>query len=413
MLNTLADAYPTPFFAYDADLVRQRCTQLRDAFAPFKIKLYYAVKANDHPAVVAIAAEAGIGACLVSRGEMQRASAGGVPYGNMLMNGVGKTDDEIEFALTHGIGQLNVEGLPEMPRIAAIARKLGKRAVICTRINPEITANAYSHNTTARRTDKFGLLVEDLPQIRALVAQHPELDWRGFSCHIGSQIEGVDALAASYRVMADLFRAERQTQPQFDRLDLGGGFGVPYTPEAVYAQPADYARLINEVAGDLIETGVTIQMEPGRFIAAEAGHIITRVVQVKDSGGNRFVIVDAAMNNLIRPAMYGARHSMTLLRQSSAAPQACTIAGPICESGDVFGRDYMLAGDIAAGDFIAIGNAGAYGIAMSSMYNARDRVAEVMFDEAGHRLIRRALSAAEFDALTLVDEETSSVRARA
>ena len=418
----LADALPTPFWVYDAALVRERVAELVEAFAQQHVRLYYAVKANDHPAIIALASAGGIGACLVSRGEFERARAGGVAPNMMLMNGVGKSRAEIAFALTAGIGQLNAESLAELEMIASVAEELGIRACVCVRINPEITANTHNHTTVARRTDKFGLLIEDLPVVRAIVAAHAALDWRGFSCHIGSQIHGVSELSASYRVMADLFRAERKTQPQFDRLDLGGGFGVSYSGDH-YARPADYAALISDVTGDLQREGVTIQVEPGRFVVAEAGALITSVLRVKDSGGppttdgvpsdgTRFIIVDAAMNNLIRPTLYDAYHPITLARESTAHYVPCTVAGPVCESADVFARGRDLPEDIEAGDILIIGFAGAYGAAMSSMYNARDRLAEIMVDGDSAVLIRRAMSASEFDQMTLTNEDVVTKKAR-
>jgi len=402
----LANHYPTPFFAYDAGIIKARVQALVSAFATQRVSLHYAIKANDNRHVLQLAADAGIGACLVSRGEFERARAGGIGPAQMLMNGVGKSRDEITFVLQNQIGQLNVESLPELPVIADIAKQLGIRATICLRINPEVVAKAHSHTITARRTDKFGLLVEDLPEARAIIASHPELDWRGFSCHIGSQVHGVEELAESYRVMADLFRTERKTQLHFDRLDLGGGFGVSYTGEN-YAQPADYAPVILEITKDLQESGVTIQLEPGRYIAAEAGTLVTQALYVKDSGQGdartRFVVVDAAMNNLIRPALYGAYHPITLARDSAAGSVPATIVGPVCESGDVFAVARDLPADVKAGDIVKIGFAGAYGMAMSSQYNARDRLAEVLVDGDSHKLIRRAFSAREYDDLTLID----------
>ncbi len=410
----LCKSAPTPFWVYDASIIRNRCAELVRAFADHNVKLYYAVKANDHPAIVALAASAGIGACLVSQGEFERAQAGGVQPGAMLMNGVGKSRDEIAFVLANGIGQLNAESLAELETIAAAAEELNTRARIGVRINPEITANTHDHTTVARRTDKFGLLIEDLPAVRAIVAKHPALDWRGFSCHIGSQIHGVAELAASYRSMAELFRAERKTQPQFDRLDLGGGFGVSYSGER-YARPDEYPKLIAEVTGDLQKDGVTIQLEPGRFIVAEAGALVTSVLRVKDSGGapasdgspsagTRFVIVDAAMNNLIRPTLYDAYHPIALARESAAHYVPCTIAGPVCESADVFARQRELPEDVAAGDILVIGFAGAYGATMSSMYNARDRLAEVLVDGKKATLIRRVMTAKELDEITLASD---------
>jgi diaminopimelate decarboxylase len=403
--HALAHHYPTPFFAYDAAVIRSRAGELVDAFSGQRVSLHYAVKANDHPAIIAIAAAAGIGACLVTGGELQRAQAGGVPPERMLMNGVGKSRAEIRQALQAGIGQLNVESLPELTVIAEVASELGIRARIGLRINPEIVAKAHTHTTVARRTDKFGLLIEDMPAARAIIAAHPALDWRGLSCHIGSQIHGVDELVESYRVMVELFRTERRAQPQFDRLDLGGGFGVSYTGDT-YARPADYAGVIGDITGDLQASGVTIQLEPGRFLVAEAGALITQVLYVKDSGhgenGTRFIVVDAAMNNLIRPALYDAYHPITLARPSTAETVPCTIVGPVCESADRFARGRDLPADIVAGDILVIGCAGAYGNTMASQYNARDKLAEVLVDGDSHKTIRRAMTATEYDALTVV-----------
>lgn len=421
--RSLAEAIPTPFWVYDAAVIRARVAELASAFAKQRVKLYYAVKANDHPAVIALVAAGGIGACLVSRGELERARMGGVLPENMLMNGVGKSRPEIAFALKAGIGQLNAESLAELEEIAAVAGELGVRAPVGVRINPEITASTHSHTIVARRTDKFGLLVEDLPAVRKLVAVHSMLDWRGFSCHIGSQIHGVSELAAAYRLMAALFREERKTQPQFDRLDLGGGFGVSYSGDH-YARPTDYAALVTEVTGDLQKDGVTIQLEPGRFIVAEAGALVTTVLRVKDSGGapatdatpaagTRFVVVDAAMNDLIRPTLYDAYHPIALTRESSAHYVPCTIVGPVCESADMFARGRELPDDVAAGDVLTIGFAGAYGATMSSMYNARSRLAEIMVDGDRATLIRRSISAADLDRLTLSNETISTAASAA
>lgn len=394
--TALARTYPTPFYAYDAAVLRARIADLTDAFKAQKVSLHYAVKANDNPAIIAMAAKAGIGACLVSAGEMKRALAGGMDPALMLMNGVGKSDDDIRFALANGIGQLNIESIPEITVIADIAREMGVVAPIGLRINPEVAANTHSNIATGRRTDKFGLLAEDLPEAKRIIATRPELKWIALSCHIGSQVHDVNDLRRGYEVMADIFRA----QEGLDRLDLGGGFGVSYKGDS-YARPADFAPVIAEITKDLQARGIRIQLEPGRYIAAEAGTLVTSVVHVKDSGGTRFVIVDAAMNDLIRPALYQAYHPVKLARASRAAPMPATIVGPVCESSDCFARDRDLPADIQRGDILEIGFAGAYGAAMGSQYNARPRLAEVLIDGNEVKLIRRAFTAEEFDAATL------------
>lgn len=395
----LARTYPTPFYMYDAAVIRARIADLTGAFAGQNASLHYAVKANDNPAIIAMAAKAGIGACLVSAGEMRRALAGGMDPALMLMNGVAKSDADIRFALSHGIGQLNAESIPELTTIADIARDMGIRAPIGLRINPEVTADTHSNIATGRRTDKFGILLEDLPEARRVIESRPELKWVALSCHIGSQVHSVENLREGYRVMADIFRSQRDAG--LDRLDLGGGFGVSYKGDA-YSRPADFAPVVAEATRDLQDSGVRIQLEPGRYIAAEAGTLVTSVVQVKKSGETTFVILDAGMNDLMRPALYHAWHPIKLARNSRAPEIHCAVVGPICESSDVFGRDRMLPSDITRGDVVEIGFAGAYGMTMSSQYNARAHLAEVLVDGNEARLIRRAFTAEEYDAATLV-----------
>ena len=306
----LSDQYPTPYYAYDAAIIRARVAELADAFKGQKVTLHYAVKANDNPAVIAIAAKAGIGACLVSAGEMKRAMKGGMKPADMLMNGVGKSDADIAFALENGIGQLNVESIPELNVIADIAKSMGVAANIGVRINPEITASTHTNIATGRRSDKFGILIEDLPEVKKLIASRPELNWVGLSCHIGSQIHDVEELRAGYKVMADLFARELDAGAKLDRLDLGGGFGVSYKPDQIggdaYSKPRDFAPVVQDITKPLQDRGIRIQLEPGRYVAAEAGTLVTRVLFVKDSGGYKFVIVDSAMNDLLRPALYQA-----------------------------------------------------------------------------------------------------------
>lgn len=395
-IAALARTYPTPFYAYDAAVLRARITDLTEAFKAQSVSLHYAVKANDTPAIIAMAAEAGIGACLVSAGEMKRALAGGMRPDLMLMNGVGKSDEDIRFALANGIGQLNIESVPEITVIADIARDMGVTAPVGLRINPEVTAETHTNITTGRRTDKFGMLAEDLPEAKRIIASRPELKWLALSCHIGSQVQNVSDLKRGYEVMVDIFKS----QQGLDRLDLGGGFGVSYKGDA-YARPADFAPVIADVTKDLQMRGVRIQLEPGRYIAAEAGTVVTSVLFVKDSGGTRFVIVDAAMNDLIRPALYQAYHPIKLARASKAPMMPATIVGPVCESSDCFARDRDLPADIQRGDILEIGFAGAYGATMGSQYNARPRLAEVLIDGNEAKLIRRAFTAEEFDAATL------------
>ena len=397
--TALAKTYPTPFYVYDAGVIRQRVSNLTSAFKDQNVSLHYAVKANDNPALIKMAADGGIGACLVSSGEMKKALAGGMKPADMLMNGVGKTDHDIRFALSHGIGQLNVESIPELTVIADIARDLGVVAPIGVRINPNVTAEStHTSITTGRKGDKFGIMAEDLGAAKDIILSRPELKWLGLSCHIGSQIMNPKELENGYRVMADLFRG----QNGLDRLDLGGGFGVSYKGDVVAAQPADFAPIVHSVTKDLQGRGIRIQLEPGRYIVAEAGTLVTKITFVKHSGGFDFIVLDSGMGDLMRPALYGAYHPMTLARKSTAAEKPFTIVGPICESTDCFARDRLMPGDTQRGDIIAIGFAGAYGHTMSNQFNARDRLAEYLVDGPQIKQIRRSISAEEFDQLTII-----------
>lgn len=390
----------TPYYLYDAGIIKDRAAELVTAFKGQNVKLHYAVKANDNPVLIELIAKHGIGGCLVTMGEMKRALRAGMKPQDMLMNGSGKSADDIRFALKNGIGQLNAESISELTVIADIAKELNVTADICLRVNPEIAATTHSYLATGRRTDKFGILIEDIEAAHAVIKTRPELTWRGFSCHIGTQVHDAKELTHGYRRIIDLFKEWRVQVPGFDRLDLGGGFGVSYTGET-YARPAEYAALLQELCGDMMKDGIFIQLEPGRFLVAESGALVTKVLYVKDSGGTRFVIVDAAMNNLIRPALYGAYHPIELARTSAAPMHYCTIAGPVCESGDVFATERPLPDDVRAGDELHIGFAGAYGHVMSSFYNARDRLPEYLRDAGEINCIRRGFSAEELDNLTL------------
>jgi len=396
--SILARTYPTPFYVYDAKVIQERVGNLTSAFKGQNVSLHYAVKANDNPAIIKFAADGGIGACLVSAGEMKKALAGGIAPKDMLMNGVGKTDEDIRFGLSKGIGQLNAESIPELTVIADIARDLGVIAPIGIRINPNVAAEStHTSITTGRKGDKFGIMAEDLGAAKEIILSRPELKWLGLSCHIGSQIMNPAELEKGYRVMTDLFRG----QNGLDRLDLGGGFGVSYKGDVIAAQPSDFAPIIQNVTKDLQGRGIRIQLEPGRYIVAEAGTLITKVTFVKHSGGFDFVILDSGMSDLMRPALYAAYHPIKLVRKSDASEKPFTIVGPICESTDCFARDRMLPGDIARGDIMAIQFAGAYGHTMSNQFNARDRLAEYLVDAGQVKQIRRAISAEEFDELTL------------
>lgn len=376
-LDDIAAAIGTPCYVYAANAMRQRLRALLDAFGEPAPLVCYAVKANNNLAVVRVLAAAGAGADTVSGGEIRRARAAGVAPERIVLAGVAKTDDEIALALREGVLQLNVESLQELERIDAVARGLGKRAPIALRVNPDVAAGTHDKITTGRRIDKFGL---PFGQARAAYARALELSGVepvGLHLHIGSQITSLEPFEAAYGKAVSLYRELRAAGVPLRRLDLGGGLGVRYQKETP-VDPLAFAALVRRLTAGL---DAELVLEPGRWLVAEAGVLVASVIDVKQGEDRRFLVLDAGMHTLIRPALYGARHAILPLRDAPERRHLVPmdVVGPICESSDIFGRDYHLP-PLRPGDRVALMAAGAYGAVMASDYNSRPSPAEVLVD---------------------------------
>ncbi|HET6467590.1 MAG TPA: diaminopimelate decarboxylase [Geminicoccaceae bacterium] len=376
-LAEIAAAVGTPVYVYSASAMRRRLAAFQAAFQGQRALFCYALKANNRLAVVRTLAAAGAGAEVVSGGEIRRALAAGVAPERIVYAGIAKGDADIRLALETGILQLNVESVPELARIAAIAASLGRTAPVAIRVNPDVAAATHDKISTGRRHDKFGLPWTAAHEVYALARRLPGVAPVGLHLHIGSQIVDTAPFEAAYGRAVALFRELRAAGIPLRRLDLGGGFGVRYDTETPLP-PEELARLVRRLTDGL---DAELLFEPGRALVAEAGVLVAGVVYVKETEERRFLILDAGMNVLLRPALYGASHPILPVRQPAAeSPLVATdVVGPICESSDVFARGRALP-PLGPGELIAIGSAGAYGAVMASDYNSFRSAAEVLVD---------------------------------
>lgn len=396
-LESIASAVGTPFYAYSAPALRARQAALQAAVGPLGVAVCFAVKACGNIHVLAELAQLGCGMDIVSGGEMQRALAAGCPAGRIIFSGVGKTKAEIRAALEAGVHQINVESPAELEMVAEVARELEVRAPVALRVNPDVDAHTHAKITTGRKDSKFGIPAD---QIHALYSKAaPEVRMVGLAVHIGSQILDLEPFRQAWGVLADLVRGLRAAGLSVDRLDLGGGLGVGADDKSG-PDLAEYAAIIAETVGGL---GLALNVEPGRWLCAPAGAMVTRVLYLKPGEEADFVILDAGMNDLMRPALYDARHAVAPVHALRPAGRArdCRLVGPICESSDDFGT-YQDLGVLRAGDLLAFRDAGAYGAAMSCTYNSRDLIPEVLVDGDRFRVIRRRQTIQ--DALRLEEE---------
>ena len=387
-MSDIAKSVGTPFYCYSSATLTRHYQLFKEALDPLPNLVCYAVKANSNVAVLKVLGDLGAGMDVVSLGEYLRAKAAGVPGSRIVFSGVGKTPDEMRAALAGGIRQFNVESEPELEALSAVAAAMGLQAPIALRVNPDVDARTHEKISTGRKTDKFGVPIAQARALYARAAALPGLQVVGIDMHIGSQLTDLQPFEAAYEKMADLTRALRADGHVITRLDLGGGLGIPYTrSNEAPPLPLDYGAMVKRVLGDL---GCEIEIEPGRLIAGNAGVLVSQVIYRKLTDAREFLIVDAAMNDLVRPAMYAAHHDIIPLVEAPAgAPQApVDIVGPICESGDTFAkqRDLPL---LEAGDLIAFRSAGAYGAVMSSEYNSRLLVPEVLVNGDQFAVIRR------------------------
>ena len=387
-LAAIAARVGTPFYCYSTATLVRHYAVFADALraAGLDATICFALKANSNIAVVRTLARQGAGADVVSEGELRLALAAGVPAGRIVFSGVGKTRDELDFAVAKGIMQVNVESEPELLALSEIAVRRGVRMPIALRVNPDVDAGTHAKITTGRKENKFGIEWTRAHEVFRLARTLPGVEVVAVACHIGSQLTEVAPFRAAFHRIRDLVAILRADGFDIRRLDLGGGLGVPYEDDQVPPSPAEYADAIAATLGDL---GCRIVVEPGRLLVGNAGILVSQVVYVKEGATRTFVVVDAAMNDLMRPALYEAHHDI----QPVAAPPAeapvapVDVVGPVCETGDTFARQRPLP-PLAAGDLVVFRTAGAYGASMASTYNSRPLVPEVLVDGGRFAVVR-------------------------
>jgi diaminopimelate decarboxylase len=384
-LARIAAAVGTPLYCYSSAAIAGAYRRFASALAGESADIHYAVKANSNQAVIRLLARLGAGADVVSEGELRRALAAGVPAGKIVFSGIGKTRDELAFALAQGIAQINVESVSELELLSDLAREVGRTAEIALRVNPDVDARTHAKISTGKKENKFGIDLAHAAEAYRRAAELPGLKPVGLAVHIGSQLTDLAPFEAAFRRLIDLALELRRGGLDVERLDLGGGLGVRYRAEAP-PPIEDYAALARRLIHNL---GFRLSFEPGRALVANAGLLIARVIYVKPGATRRFVIQDAAMNDLIRPALYDAWHEIVPLREPGPAVprEPADVVGPICESSDMFALDRPLP-PVAPGDLLAILSAGAYGAVMSSSYNTRLLVPEVLVEGGEFAVIR-------------------------
>ncbi len=393
-LGSIADEIGTPFYAYSTATLTRHYQIFADALHGMNALVCFAVKANSNIAVLRLLAGLGAGADVVSGGELTRALKAGIPASKIIFSGVGKTDEELSLALSIGIRQINVESVPELEAISRIASANGVVAPIALRINPDIDAGTHAKITTGTLENKFGIEWTLAHEIYSRANQMPGIEVKGLAMHIGSQLHDLEPFRKAYERMGDLVAMIRKDGLSIETLDLGGGFGIPYGDEtAPMPNVEEYAQIVRETLGGL---GVEYIFEPGRVIAGNAGVLVSSVIYVKEGSSKTFVIVDAAMNDLIRPTLYGAYHEIVPVDDPGKDVDMieADIVGPICETGDTFVKSATLPRP-EPGDLLAVRTAGAYGAVQSSTYNTRPLVAEVLVDGDKFHVIRPRLGVEE------------------
>ena len=381
--NELAREYGTPLYVYDFDYITNRYNMLKDAFSARKSLICYAVKANSNLSVLKLLASLGAGFDCVSIGEVRRALLAGAKKYQIILSGVGKRDDELEEALKSDILMINLESEAEMYRLEDIAKKLNLKARISIRVNPDVDAKTHPYISTGLNENKFGVDINTAKKMYIHAKNSATLEPVGVHFHIGSQLTNIEPIIEAAGIVSELMRELKTLEIDIKFFDVGGGIGIIYQNESDISL-YDYAQgILAKLGGQ----DVTIVCEPGRFIVGNAGYFLTSVLYEKFNKQKRFIIVDGAMNDLIRPSLYGAYHGISVVGKNTSAG-ACDVVGPICESGDFFAKNLNLPA-CESGDIIVIKSAGAYGFSMSSNYNSRARAAEVAVQNKTHRLIRK------------------------
>jgi len=399
-LTALAGKVGTPFYVYSAATLRRHVQVLREAFKGIDTLVAYAMKANSNQAVIKLIAREGAGADVVSGGELERAIAAGVPANRIVFSGVGKTFAEMRRALEVGIKCFNLESEPELERLSDVAVSMGMTAPVSVRINPDVDAGTHKKISTGKAENKFGIPFARAREVYARIAALPGVRAVGVDMHIGSQITDMTPFDNAFALLAQLVRDLKAAGHDIRHADVGGGLGIPYHHDAdAPPAPPAYAEIVRKHIGPL---GVSLVLEPGRLIVGNAGILVTKVEYLKE-GGKTFVIVDAAMNDLIRPTLYEAHHDIQPVVHSNLAQITADVVGPVCETGDFIAQDRKMAG-VKEGDLLAVMSAGAYGAVMASTYNSRPLVPEVLVDGDKWHVIRPRKSIEELIALDSVPD---------
>ncbi len=397
-LARIAAEVGTPFYCYSSATLERHYRVLAEAFEGQNALVCFAVKACSNQAVLSTMARLGAGMDVVSAGELKRARAAGVPPARIIFAGVGKTREEMAFALSEGILGFNVESEPELRVLSEVASSLGATARIAIRVNPDVDAKTHAKISTGKSENKFGVPYAQAPALYDEARRLPGIEAAGIHMHIGSQISDLAPFRDAFTLMRELALELRRAGHTLHHLDLGGGLGVPYRgKDDVLPHPNDYAAVVKETLGDL---GLKLILEPGRMIVGNAGILVARVIYVKEGADRTFTIVDAAMNDLIRPTLYEAHHDIWPVEESRSAmaPIAQDVVGPVCETGDYLALERTLP-PFEPGDLMAVMTAGAYGAAMSSTYNTRPLIPEVLVRGGDYAVVRPRITAEDLIAL--------------
>ncbi|CCQ74740.1 diaminopimelate decarboxylase [Magnetospira sp. QH-2] len=395
-LATIAESVGTPFYCYSSATLERHYDAFADAFEGQNALVAYAIKANSNMAVIRTLGLRGAGVALVSGGELRRAQQAGIPAQKIVFSGVGKTEAELIAGLDAGILQFNVESEPELRKLSEIAVARGKTAPVAIRVNPDVDAGVHHKITTGLKENKFGIEWTAAREIYAKARDLPGIEVVGLSVHIGSQLLDLEPFRKAFLKISDLVAMLRQDGHDIRNLDLGGGLGIPYDGGPSPA-PADYAALVKETVGNL---DCLLVLEPGRMITGNAGVLVTRLLYRKEGATRTFYVVDAGMNDLMRPTLYDAYHHMEPVRQSdsNAEPLPVDVVGPICETGDTFGKQRPLPA-MEQGDLLIMRTAGAYGAVMANTYNTRAGIPEVLASGDRWTVVRRRMEVADLLAL--------------
>ncbi|MGB3811183.1 MAG: diaminopimelate decarboxylase [Parvibaculum sp.] len=385
-ITDIAESIGTPFYCYSSATLKRHARVFMDAFKGQPARLCYSVKANSNLAVVATLAREGAGADVVSEGELRRALAVGIPASKIVFSGVGKTAAEMSFALETGIDQFNVESEPELELLSQLASARGLVAKIAIRVNPDVDAKTHEKIATGKAENKFGISWKRAPAVYARAAELPGINACGIDVHIGSQLTSLEPFETAFRRVAGMVETLRAQGHKITHIDLGGGLGIPYRGDNdIPPHPDEYAAMVKRTVGHL---DCELTFEPGRLIVGNAGILVSRVIYEKEGDDRKFLIIDAAMNDLIRPTLYDAYHEIrAVVEPASAERVTYDVVGPVCETGDFLAKGRDLP-QLKAGDLVAIMSAGAYGAVQASTYNTRPLVPEVLVNDGKYAVIR-------------------------